>query len=292
MHVLPGPRALVSVSPGRRTRVVSCPRPMFSTRLPASLAPTPLAAAVAADGAPRAARGPDAVQSYDGRVRISGNAGHRLVERRRAPLRPRAARPALARARRSPAGTPRSARPCRRDRLVLTASTSEAYSLLFKLLCDPGDRVLVPCPSYPLFEHLAQLDAVARRPLHVPRRRALDARRGRARARRSRRARAPSSSVAPNNPTGTCRRARMGGDRRRLPPPRARADRRRGVCGLSARRRPLAMTACDARRCRRPDVPAERAVEAGRPAAGQAGVDLVVAGPETPRDAARSTRWR
>jgi len=47
------------------------------------------------------------------------------------------------------------------DHLVLTASTSEAYSLLFKLLCDPGDRVLVPCPSYPLFEHLAHLDAVA-----------------------------------------------------------------------------------------------------------------------------------
>jgi hypothetical protein len=47
------------------------------------------------------------------------------------------------------------------DRVVLTASTSEAYSLLFKLLCDPGDEVLVPRPSYPLFEHLARLDAVA-----------------------------------------------------------------------------------------------------------------------------------
>jgi aspartate/methionine/tyrosine aminotransferase len=46
------------------------------------------------------------------------------------------------------------------DRLYLTASTSEAYSLLFKLLCDPGDEVLVPRPSYPLFEHLTLLDAV------------------------------------------------------------------------------------------------------------------------------------
>jgi len=46
------------------------------------------------------------------------------------------------------------------DRLVLTASTSEAYSLLFKLLCDPGDRVLVPRPSYPLFEHLTRLDGI------------------------------------------------------------------------------------------------------------------------------------
>jgi hypothetical protein len=46
------------------------------------------------------------------------------------------------------------------DRVVLTASTSEAYSVLFKLLCDPGDRVLVPRPGYPLFEHLTRLDAV------------------------------------------------------------------------------------------------------------------------------------
>jgi alanine-synthesizing transaminase len=47
------------------------------------------------------------------------------------------------------------------DHLALTASTSEAYSLLFKVLCDPGDEVLVPRPSYPLFEHLTRLDAVA-----------------------------------------------------------------------------------------------------------------------------------
>jgi alanine-synthesizing transaminase len=46
------------------------------------------------------------------------------------------------------------------DRIVLTASTSEAYAFLFKLLCDPGDEVLVPVPSYPLFEHLCSLDGV------------------------------------------------------------------------------------------------------------------------------------
>lgn len=45
--------------------------------------------------------------------------------------------------------------------IVLTASTSEAYSLLFKLLCDPGDEVLTPEPSYPLFGLLTQLDGVA-----------------------------------------------------------------------------------------------------------------------------------
>ena len=46
------------------------------------------------------------------------------------------------------------------DRIALTASSSESYSLLFKLLCDPGDSVLVPEPSYPLFEYLAHLDGV------------------------------------------------------------------------------------------------------------------------------------
>lgn len=46
------------------------------------------------------------------------------------------------------------------DRIVLTASSSEAYAHLFKLLCDPGDRVLAPAPSYPLFEYLAGLEAV------------------------------------------------------------------------------------------------------------------------------------
>jgi aspartate/methionine/tyrosine aminotransferase len=44
--------------------------------------------------------------------------------------------------------------------IVLSASTSEAYSWLFKLLCNPGDSVLIPQPSYPLFEHLTRLDAV------------------------------------------------------------------------------------------------------------------------------------
>ncbi len=54
------------------------------------------------------------------------------------------------------------------DRIVLTASTSEAYSLLFKLLCAPsGDAVMVPVPSYPLFDHLTALDGVATIPYRL-----------------------------------------------------------------------------------------------------------------------------
>ena len=53
------------------------------------------------------------------------------------------------------------------DRIALTASTSEAYSLLFKLLCAPGDEVLIPRPSYPLFDHLTRLDAVTAVPYEL-----------------------------------------------------------------------------------------------------------------------------
>lgn len=48
--------------------------------------------------------------------------------------------------------------------IILTASTSESYSMVFKLLCEPGDEVLVPVPSYPLFEFLAQLNDVTIKP--------------------------------------------------------------------------------------------------------------------------------
>lgn len=48
-----------------------------------------------------------------------------------------------------------------RSRILLTSSTSEAYSYLFKLLANPGDEVLVPRPSYPLFDFLAKLESVS-----------------------------------------------------------------------------------------------------------------------------------
>lgn len=61
---------------------------------------------------------------------------------------------------------------CSADDLLLTASTSEAYSFLFKLLTDPGDELLTATPSYPLLEHLASMELVHLRafPLELHRR--------------------------------------------------------------------------------------------------------------------------
>ncbi|HXS13978.1 MAG TPA: pyridoxal phosphate-dependent aminotransferase [Acidobacteriaceae bacterium] len=49
------------------------------------------------------------------------------------------------------------------EHICLTTSTSEAYSYLFRLLCDPGDEVLIARPSYPLFDFIARLDSVVLR---------------------------------------------------------------------------------------------------------------------------------
>jgi len=58
------------------------------------------------------------------------------------------------------------------DDLVLTASTSESYSHLFKLFADPGDEVLTAAPSYPLLDSLAALDSLVLRQFYLePRRR-------------------------------------------------------------------------------------------------------------------------
>jgi alanine-synthesizing transaminase len=53
------------------------------------------------------------------------------------------------------------------EHLVLTTGTSEAYSFLFRLLCEPSDEVLVAHPSYPLFDFLATIQDVRLRPFHL-----------------------------------------------------------------------------------------------------------------------------
>jgi alanine-synthesizing transaminase len=87
------------------------------------------------------------------------------------------------------------------DDIVLTASTSESYSWLFRLLCDPGDCVLVPRPSYPLFEYLTRLDVVQAVPydLEYHGRWAIDFERIENAPTRTRAV----LVVSPNNPTGS-----------------------------------------------------------------------------------------
>ena len=89
---------------------------------------------------------------------------------------------------------------CEAGEIVITASTSEAYSFLFKLLCDPGDNVLTPAPSYPLLEHLAAMEMVELRhfPLEFHRRWEIDL----SRIDVDERTRAI-VVVNPNNPTGS-----------------------------------------------------------------------------------------
>jgi aspartate/methionine/tyrosine aminotransferase len=92
------------------------------------------------------------------------------------------------------------------SRVVLTASTSEAYAFLFKLLTDPGDAVLVPQPSYPLFELLTRLDGVKAEPyrLHRADDWAIDRESVRHAVTAATRA---ILVVTPNNPTGSMLRA-------------------------------------------------------------------------------------
>lgn len=82
------------------------------------------------------------------------------------------------------------------DHIALASSTSEAYAYLFKLLCDPGDEVRIPAPSYPLLDHLASLEGVVARPYRLDMddgwRPQMDGRRARAVV-----------AVHPNNPTGS-----------------------------------------------------------------------------------------
>ncbi len=88
------------------------------------------------------------------------------------------------------------------ERIALTASTSEAYAFAFKLLCDPGDQVLVPAPSYPLLEHLGALESVELVSYRLGYDGAWFIDVNEVRARVTERTRAV-VVVSPNNPTGT-----------------------------------------------------------------------------------------
>lgn len=89
------------------------------------------------------------------------------------------------------------------DRMLLTASTSEAYGYLFKLLCEPGDVVLAPSPSYPLIERLAAYEGVTAEPYALAYDGAWHVDRDSVLAGLSH---APKAIVvvSPNNPTGSC----------------------------------------------------------------------------------------
>lgn len=141
---------------------------MFSSRVPAELEPNRLTLAVRHA---RAARRP----FIDLTITNPTSAGVAYPERILAPLGDPAARAyepqpfGLRQAREAIAADyARRGISVAPDRIALTASTSEAYSLLFKLLCEPaGDRVLAPVPSYPLFDHLTRLDGVTSVPYRL-----------------------------------------------------------------------------------------------------------------------------
>jgi aspartate/methionine/tyrosine aminotransferase len=86
--------------------------------------------------------------------------------------------------------------------VALTASTSEAYTFAFKLFCDPGDQILVPAPSYPLFEHLGALEGVELVPYRLGYDGAWFIDAHEVKRQRTPRTRAV-VVVSPNNPTGT-----------------------------------------------------------------------------------------
>ena len=177
---------------------------------------------------------PDRDQPDEGWIRLSRYRCLRYCTRQHARFtiqRPLVPQP---RAKRSPPTTRVAVTWSPPESIVLTSSTSDAYSLLFKLLCEPsGDEVLTPAPSYPLFEHLTRLDGVSPVPYRLeyhgrwmldhasvasawgPRTRAVLA-------------------VSPNNPTGSCLATERTGSLIHVRVSRRGAHSRRGVCRLSA----------------------------------------------------------
>ena len=100
-----------------------------------------------------------------------------------------------------PLGLP-SAREALGGDVILTASTSEAYSFLIKLLCNPGDEIVAAIPSYPLLEHLSALEMVTVRTFALEFHKRWEIHIERVRDAVSNRTRAI-VAVNPNNPTGS-----------------------------------------------------------------------------------------
>ncbi len=160
------------------------------------------------------------------------------------------------------------------DRVALTSSTSEAYALLFKLLCDAGDAVLVPQPSYPLFEHLTRLESVTRDSVRarvsrrVADRHRLDRRAPLDRSRRG----DPGRVAEQSRPDRSCTRTISRRSSEICAAARSGDHRRRGVCRLSRSiRRPTAAPVLAG--ARRADLQPRRPVEVRRAAAAEARVD-------------------
>jgi aspartate/methionine/tyrosine aminotransferase len=179
---------------------------MFSSRLPARLAPNAVSLAVDARrraGAPLldlTETNPTAVGLSSQPDILSSLADPRAVRYEPAPLGLRAAREAVAGSYRRPGVD------IDPGRVVLAASTSEAYAWLFKCLCDPGDEILIPRPSYPLFDLLSTLEGVVARPYRLDDHGVWSIDRDSVEATLSRRTRAL-LVVTPNNPTGSMLRA-------------------------------------------------------------------------------------
>jgi alanine-synthesizing transaminase len=175
---------------------------MFSSRVPPDLAPNRLARAVAH----RRAEGLSLVDLTESNPTRAGFryppdllaplADPRGLVYDPQPLGSREARSAVA------ADYARRGIPVDAGQIVLTASTSEAYSMLFKLLADPGEEVLAPRPSYPLFEHLTRLDSLIVRPYDLEYHGVWSVDVGTAAEAFSARTRAL-LVVQPNNPTGS-----------------------------------------------------------------------------------------
>lgn len=140
---------------------------MFSSRLPAALAPNALAAAIdrlRTSGTPfidLTVTNPTSVGIPYPPALLSELSSASALTYKPEPFGMKPAREAVARE------VARLSSPVSADRIVLTSSTSEAYSLLFKLLCNSGDDVLIPQPSYPLFELLSRLDDVTAVPYRL-----------------------------------------------------------------------------------------------------------------------------